>query len=65
MPIYKAVCKVPSKNETLAEETRLIESANMATAMRHATERWVTIEKCTMSEAVELGAAGVKVEKAE
>jgi hypothetical protein len=64
MPIYKAICKLPSKPGALTDviETRLVEAPNTAAAMRHAAGKWLTIELCTTAEAVELGAAGVKLE---
>jgi hypothetical protein len=66
MPIYKVTFSIPAKGaDAGADRTRLIEAANTAAAMRHAADGWIMIEKCTTSEAVELGAAGVTVEKAD
>jgi len=59
MAIYRVVCKVQDK-----EQVRLIDAPNTAAAMRFASGQWLTVQLCTTSEAVELGAQGVKVEKA-
>ena len=58
-PIYRVELKVKD-----AAETRLIEAANMAVAMRYVAGKVATVEKCTTAEAVNLGARGIKVENA-
>ena len=65
MPIYRLDCAIPHDQPNATKQTRLIEAANTASAMRFAAKDWITIEVCTTAEAVELGAAGVKIEKAE
>lgn len=66
MPVYKTICTISDekKAEMVGTQTRLIEAANHASAMRHAAKDWISIAVCTTEEAVELGAAGVKIEKA-
>ena len=63
MTIYKVIVAAP-KSKPSATETRLIEAKTSAAAMRFAADAWITVEKCTTAEAVELGAAGIKIERA-
>ena len=68
MPVYKATHALrPDKanpEDKEQTETRLIEAPNTAAAMRYAAQDWITISVCTTSEAITLGASGIKLEKA-
>lgn len=64
MPIYKVTVNVTRK-EGDVKQTRLIDATNQATAIRFAGREWIEAEVCTISEAIELGAEGIKLEKAD
>mgnify|MGYP001614525395 CR=1 FL=1 len=61
MPIYIVGPKAPNAEE---ESRRLVKAQNPAQAIRHVAEATLSCEVATTEQAVELGAAGVKVESA-
>jgi len=60
MPIYF----VRPKGENVNDQRRLVKADNAAQAMRHVAQDTLAVSVATTEEAVELGAAGVKVENA-
>ena len=60
MPIYT----VRLKGETDPKKTRLVRAATTAQALRHVAQDTLQAAVTGMDEAIELGAAGVKVEDA-
>ncbi len=63
MPLYK-VTPSPKKMPTDAK-ARMISAANQSAALRFATKDCYACEVIDAEEAAELGAQGIKVEKAE
>ena len=68
MAVYKVVTKttVPNHEGTAIPTcaTRLVEAKTKAQAIAHVVADTIAAEVCEIADAVELGAAGVKVEQA-
>lgn len=69
MATYKVRTRVPvvvhlEDEDTKTHAFRLVEAKTRAQAIAHVVADTIEAEVCTIAEAVELGAAGVKVENA-
>ncbi len=67
MAIYKVTTKLPQNpppGVIYMTDTRLVEAPNAAQAVRHVASAIMECSVCTITDALELGAKGVTVEKA-
>lgn len=69
MTTYRVATRVPiviqlENEDTKDHAVRLVEAKTKAQAIAHVVADTITAEPCSVAEAVELGAAGVKVEQA-
>lgn len=66
MPIYKVTTTLPDETHAMkaVAVVKLVDAANVNAAVRHASKAFITAEVADGAELVELGAKGVKLERA-
>ena len=62
--IYLVTTRVRDKTGEGAQHVQLIEAGYAGQAVRHASDAHITCEVCSTADAVDLGAQGIRVEKA-